>query len=576
MDRIYNPEVIPDPREFTEGNPQTGIPATPLAAKWLNDLQEEVCAVIEAHAGVLDPNNRNQLRDAILDWVNHADAAKVDGVPIEMAGAADGYLLKVTGVYPNLQVTAVSASSIATPAQVARRWFSNTTEGVVGTTYYRASDTAPTGTSVSVVNTVTTANVENKIAEFISAATTTGFTLDKGLWSLRLWQRASNAGTELRLKYFIMNEATGIRAEVGLSHSYPIENTTDELGIYEVNVPATLTIAPGDRLGIGLYSYSTNNNRTVTVSFDGADRQSYIELPVVLNHNDLAGLQGGSGNERYHLTAAQLAQIGAPSVRVDVFTASGTWVKPEGAKSVHIFAMGAGGGGASGQVTSSINSSAAGGGGAGGAALDHLIEASILPATMAVVVGVGGNGGVPSSSTSFNAGTAGGNTFVHWGGEPYLARGGFGASSSFGASAMSGFYPSGAGGNSATAGAVPDNGAGIGGSGGGNMSSGSAYGGAYSRYPRRYGDNTYLLTGGAGGSGGDAVDTGAGSPSYQLFKYPGLGGGGGGSGYNTNGGRGGHAGHGGGGGGGGAALTGYQSGAGGRGGDGIVVITTWI
>jgi hypothetical protein len=309
MDRIYNPEVIPDPREFTEGDPQTGIPATPLAAKWLNDLQEEVCAVIEAHAGVLDPNNRNQLRDAILDWVNHADADKVDGVPIEMAGAADGYLLKVTGVFPNLQVTAVPASSIATPAQVARRWFSSTTEAVMGTTYYRASDTAPTGTSVSVVNTVTTANVENKIAEFISAATTTGFTLDKGLWSLRLWQRASNAGTELRLKYFILNEATGIRAEVGLSHRYPIENTTDELGIYEVNVPTTLTIAPGERLGIGLYSYSASNNRTVTVSFDGADRQSYIELPVVLNHNDLAGLQGGAGAQRYHLSADELSQV---------------------------------------------------------------------------------------------------------------------------------------------------------------------------------------------------------------------------------------------------------------------------
>ena len=573
MDRIYNPEVIPDPREFTEGDPQTGILATQLAAKWLNDLQEEVCAVIEAHAGVLDPNNRNQLRDAILDWVNHADAAKVDGVPIKMAGAADGYLLKVTGVSPNLQVTAVPASSIATPAQVARRWLSNTTEGVVGTTYYRASDTAPTGTSVSVVNTVTTANVENKIAEFISAATTTGFTLDKGLWSLRLWQRASNAGTELRLKYFIMNEATGIRAEVGLSHRYPIENTTDELGIYEVNVPTTLTIAPGERLGIGLYSYSASNNRTITVSFDGADRQSYIELPVVLNHNDLAGLQGGSGNERYHLTAAQLAQIGTPSVRVDVFTASGTWVKPEGAKSVHIFAMGAGGGGASGQVGSTTVQG--GGGGGGGAAVDHMVDASILSASMAVIVGGGGAGGSPSYASPI-AGTNGWDTSVSWGGEPYIARGGQGALNNIGAKAMSGFYPGGAGGNSQAMGGVPENGAGMGGSGGGNFSSGSPRAGGHSPHPLRYGTGTSESTGGAGGAGGDAIDTDAGSPYYQLYKYPGLGGGGGGFGYNSNGGRGGNAGPGGGGGGGGGAITGYQSGAGGRGGDGIVVITTWM
>ncbi|MFL1552510.1 hypothetical protein ACI77I_26075 [Pseudomonas sp. D47] len=65
MDRIYNPDRVDDDRRFSEGDFELGIDATPLAATFLNNLQEEVCAVIEGAGMTLDPANQAQLLTAI-------------------------------------------------------------------------------------------------------------------------------------------------------------------------------------------------------------------------------------------------------------------------------------------------------------------------------------------------------------------------------------------------------------------------------------------------------------------------------------------------------------------------------
>ncbi|MDA8483581.1 hypothetical protein NNO07_10905, partial [Pseudomonas resinovorans] len=80
MDRIYNPEQTDDDRQFTEGDFDTDVPATPLAAQWLNDVQEELCAVIEASGLSLDPTKQDQLYTAIqaLIQANTSQATQVD------------------------------------------------------------------------------------------------------------------------------------------------------------------------------------------------------------------------------------------------------------------------------------------------------------------------------------------------------------------------------------------------------------------------------------------------------------------------------------------------------------------
>lgn len=54
---------------FTEGNPASGVPATNIIAEWLNNVQEEICAVIEDSDGgnaTLNGSSQTQLKDAII------------------------------------------------------------------------------------------------------------------------------------------------------------------------------------------------------------------------------------------------------------------------------------------------------------------------------------------------------------------------------------------------------------------------------------------------------------------------------------------------------------------------------
>ncbi len=70
-----------------------------------------------------------------------------------------------------------------------------------------------------------------------------------------------------------------------------------------------------------LYVRNLTSSRTVSFSYNGSSEASYFITPLVTLHNDLAGLQGGTGNERYHITADQnqlLADITASAAEINV------------------------------------------------------------------------------------------------------------------------------------------------------------------------------------------------------------------------------------------------------------------
>lgn len=54
---------------FTEGNPALGVPATEISDDWANDVQEELCTVIENAGIVLAKGTQNQLYNAILGMI---------------------------------------------------------------------------------------------------------------------------------------------------------------------------------------------------------------------------------------------------------------------------------------------------------------------------------------------------------------------------------------------------------------------------------------------------------------------------------------------------------------------------
>lgn len=108
---------------------------------------------------------------------------------------------------------------------------------------------------------------------------------------------------------------------------------------------------------------------------------------------------------------------------IQVFTASGTWTKPAGAKHVRVRLVGGGGGGGAADATDGTNTyMSAGAGGSAGGYAEALLDAAALGATVAVTVGAagaggtgtggapGGNGGTSSFGAACSAsGGSGGN-----------------------------------------------------------------------------------------------------------------------------------------------------------------------
>ena len=85
-----------------------------------------------------------------------------------------------------------------------------------------------------------------------------------------------------------------------------INNTTVGLNTsYSTQPP--FPINSTDKLSISIYARtnSTPQARTITLYHGGTERNSHFNTPLVVRHNDLAGIQGGNSTERYHLSSAE-------------------------------------------------------------------------------------------------------------------------------------------------------------------------------------------------------------------------------------------------------------------------------
>jgi len=90
-----------------------------------------------------------------------------------------------------------------------------------------------------------------------------------------------------------------------------IEDTAITLYQTKIISPA-FNVEPSNHIGEILY-VSASGGYTLTLDYNGTSQGSFIITPLVTLHNDLAGLQGGSQSERYHLDLGQVAVVNATS-----------------------------------------------------------------------------------------------------------------------------------------------------------------------------------------------------------------------------------------------------------------------
>jgi len=293
---------------------------------------------------------------------------------------------------------------------------------------------------------------------------------------------------------------------------------------------------------------------------------------------------GGTGASDASTARANLGVIASPTIQV--FTTSGTWTKPSGAKVV-VFEMvsGGGGGGAGGKGFSGTGIYGGSGGGAGGYCRVSIDASELTDSTYSVTVGAGGNGAVyggasatvgtvstvaPSSAlTAHIARCSSGSLAGQNGGTTLPSAGSGGAPNS-----NAGGVPNlaGAGG----AGVVSANAPGGGCAGGGVSVAGTAFNGGGNTSPF----TSLFAVGGTASStaNGQAGSANSARSGASLVINGASGGGGGASSYiSGSGGNGANAtGYGHGGGGGGATIGNGSGGNGGNGAPGVVVITTYF
>ena len=105
---------------------------------------------------------------------------------------------------------------------------------------------------------------------------------------------------ETAVTYYKHNYLFGVTSADIQSTSPILTNTFSVQPAFAINAT--------DTLALRVYGVCTaGGTKTVTWFHNGTTLYSHYHTPLAQFHNDLAGLQGGSSTERYHLTAAQAA-----------------------------------------------------------------------------------------------------------------------------------------------------------------------------------------------------------------------------------------------------------------------------
>jgi hypothetical protein len=358
---------------------------------------------------------------------------------------------------------------------------------------------------------------------------------------------------------------------------YSTGNTTYP---WQANWSGVVGIVSVSRSGINVTSNLGSSSAGIATTASRSDHVHTLPTTAQIGaepaFSTLPIAKGGTGATD---AATARTNLGVKPTNIQVFTSSGTWTKPSGAKIVDIQCVGGGGGGGAGAKVAASTAVYGGLGGSSGGLSRITIDASQLSDnSYTITVGAGGSGavaggaaaGTPTSTTVVGA-TDGRIAGVNVGG--VAPNGGTSLPTNTYAGIPMGNLSNPAtidkaSGNSGISNFSPQSGAA-----GGGCSTSAAFAGGASTNP-------FTGASAAGGANTGANGTAVAVKTQTSLIFNGTGGSGGGGSITSSGGNGGNAtGYGCGGGGGGSSSNASGSMVGGNGGNGksgVIIITTYF
>lgn len=124
--------------------------------------------------------------------------------------------------------------------------------------------------------------------------------IDAGLWEFNNYVSVDTASAMLRID-ILVRDISGTETFLFTANTDQFNSVTPFLDAV-ISSQGSYLINTTDKLLARFYGSTTSTSPvTVSVYHQGSEHQSHFHTPLVLSHNDLAGLQGGSTNQFYHL-----------------------------------------------------------------------------------------------------------------------------------------------------------------------------------------------------------------------------------------------------------------------------------
>jgi microcystin-dependent protein len=185
-------------------------------------------------------------------------------------------------------------------------YFTNDTDN----SYLTLSATPKNGTQAQLQTTVN--NNTSLLGSFVTATALNRTIINAGIWEFNLWalSDSTQATTNVYAEVYKLSSTNVETLLFTLNNSNNIGSTT----VIQYSISGTQTsyaVLSTDKLLIKLYAKTTRTQNTiVTVYYNSAQYYSHAHTPLITYHNNLAGIQGGNGNDQnYHLTQTQYNNV---------------------------------------------------------------------------------------------------------------------------------------------------------------------------------------------------------------------------------------------------------------------------